>query len=492
MEHRIIIPSLSGVSTPSELGIDYYPALKGHSLADVFKLLDARSKLEVLEQISTQAKCSIKEVMYFLQYEWRGFWARKKQVPPDGDWAWWMVLAGRGFGKTRTGAQWVIERAWQEKGPIALVGQTAADVRDVMIHGPGGIIQNSPPWFKPKFNPSAAKLTWPNGTYANSYSGDYPSQVRGPQFGTAWLDEAAKLRFPGWDGKRGRKGSRGEYGGLLDNLDMALRVGQDPKGLMTTTPRPLPFIIKGINDPEIAVTRGTTMENRGNISARRISSMIKRYRGTELGNQEILGAVIEANPNALWDQEIIDRHRTYNKGFYDLIVVGVDPSGSERGDKCGIIVVARGRIDGEDHFFVLDDMSIQGHPDLWSAQVALAFHRYKANSVIAEINYGGRMVESTLRVKDRHLIVEVIHATQSKRLRAEPFAVLYKAGKVHHVGSLSDLETQMTTWEPGMPSPDLIDALVWGLHFLSQSSGNSSLMDANDSVGRGDYDDGYD
>ncbi len=472
-----VIRATGKVDTPSKLGFARWDGLGEHSLADLFTLLSEKEKVDFLVRIALEAKVRLDEVLMLLKYEWRGFWARRKQLPPGGNWTWWLVMAGRGFGKTRTGAQWIIERAWQGKGPIALIGHTAKDVRNVMVYGPGGIMANSPPWFKPKHDASKATLTWPNGVRAMTFSGDYPDQLRGPENWTAWVDEVAKLRYPGWDGM-GRSGTRGAHGGLLDNLAMGMRVGHDPRVLLTSTPRNLPLFHKAIANPKCVVVRGATMEN-NNLPAEFVAEVIRTYKGTTLGDQELLGALIEDNPNALWTKKDIYPYRTYERIYCDTIVVGVDPSGSESGNVCGIVVVGRKRINGVDHFFVLDDMSIGGHPDVWSAQVASAYNKYEANMVVAEANYGGKMVESTLRVKERRIPVKIVHATKSKRLRAEPVSVLYRNGEVHHVGVHANLETEMTTWEPGMASPNLIDALVWAITYLEERSSKSRVGSAN-------------
>lgn len=439
-----------GFERPSNLG--------SYSLADVFRFISGKKRDEWIRRIAANVGVSELEVWAYLRYSWRGFWAREKQIPPPGKWVWWAILAGRGFGKTRTGAEWIIECAADGHDPIALVGQTAADVRDVMISGPGGILKNSPPWFMPEFNPSMRRLTWPNGVIATMFSGDKPDQLRGPQFARAWVDELAKMYAPGWI-KTGKKGSRGEHGGVMDNLEFALRIGPNPCGLITTTPRPIPAIKAMLTDPDVVVVTGSSLENKNNVS--NINRVMRRYSGTRLARQELDGEVLDDNPHALWDRSKIDDNRTLNPPDFYRIVVAIDPSGSEDGNECGIIVAGVAHVGGESHLYILDDVSIQGLPSVWASSAIAAYHKWPADLIVAESNFGGAMVGTTLQAVDEDVRFELIHASRGKYVRAEPVSALYSQNRGHHVGVFVVLEDEMCSWQPGMPSPNRLDAAVW-------------------------------
>lgn len=386
-----------------------------------------------------------------LIYDWT-FWAREKQLPPAGDWLVWLIRSGRGFGKTRTGAEWVIDRARNGPySPIALVGQSKADVRDTMIEiGESSIIKRSPPWFMPKYEPSKRRLTWPNGMVAIAYSGDEPDQLRGPQHGTAWVDELAKFKYP-------RE--------TWDNLMFGLRVGDRPQVCVTTTPRPIQIILDLVKDANTVDVVGSSFENRGNLSAAFFDVVLKPYIGTRLGRQEVEGEILTDVPGALWRLSQIEALRARQAPALKRIVIGVDPPGSTA--HCGIVVVGR---DAADHGYVLDDCSIQGTPAEWALAVMAAYQRWQADCVVAEVNQGGDMVEHTLRtVRDkrdqpfgRFAHIKQVRATRGKLTRAEPVSALYEQNRAHHVGAFAELETQMTTWVAGEgESPDRMDALVW-------------------------------
>ena len=387
-----------------------------------------------------------------LLYDWE-FWARPKQLPPAGDWLTWLLYSGRGFGKTRTGAEWVINRAKNGPyAPIALIGQSVADVRDTMIEiGESSIIKISPPWFMPKYEPSKRRLTWPNGVIATTFSGDEPDQLRGPQHGTAWVDELAKFKYPQ---------------DTWDNLLFGLRIGDKPQICVTTTPRPIPLVVDLVKDPKTVAVKGTTKENSANLSPVFIDTVIRKYEGTRLGRQELDGDILTDVPGALWKLSQIEtlRIRRLEPHQIKRIVVGVDPPGTTA--DCGIVVVAIGK-DGKG--YVLDDRSRDGTPAEWGRAVVDAFTHWQADCIVAETNQGGDMVAHTIRtIRDyndhpigKNLPIKQVRATRSKHTRAEPVSALYEQNRAHHVGAFAELEMQMTTWLPGDESPDRMDALVW-------------------------------
>lgn len=393
-----------------------------------------------------------------LLYNWY-FWARDKQLTPPDPWSVWLILSGRGFGKTRTGAQWIRARAESGKySRFALIAETAADARDVMVEGESGIMAVSPPSFRPKYEPSKRRLTWPNGAVATTYSGDEPDQLRGPNFDSAWADEPAKWRYATQ---------------VWDNLEMALRLGDNPQVVATTTPRPIPLIKSLIADPQTVVTRGHTDENRENLSETFIHRVVRRYEGTRLGRQELAGEVLDDNPGALWQRDRIEELRVAKLPDLERIVVAVDPQAADPNEtsdeetaETGIVVV--GRTGGRDpHAFVLEDGSCRDTPNNWGLAVISAYSKWRADRVVAEINNGGAMVQYVIltvaRDQGQTVPYKAVHASRGKVTRAEPVAALYEQGKVHHVGMFAELEDQLCQWEPGQKSPDRLDALVWGL-----------------------------
>lgn len=393
-----------------------------------------------------------------LLHDW-SIWARDKQLPPDGEWRVWLILAGRGFGKTRTGAEWV--RGLAESGTvgrIALVGETAADVRDVMVEGESGVLACSPPWARPRYEPSKRRLTWPNGAVATCFSADDPDQLRGPQFAAAWADEIAKWR----------------YEAAWDNLMLGLRLGSDPRCVATTTPKPRKWLTRLMDDPRTALTRGGTRENAANLAPAFLEQILSRYDGTRIGRQEIDGAYLTETPGALWNRACVDACRAQDAPDLDRVVVAVDPavtSGVDA-DETGIVVAGR---DGDGVFWVLEDLSGRFSPDLWARAAAAAFARHRADAVVCEVNQGGDLVIATLRTVDPALPVRGVRATRGKRVRAEPVAALYEQGRVRHVGRFDALEDQLTGFSgaAGDASPDRLDALVWAITDLLSGPGDA-------------------
>ncbi len=387
-----------------------------------------------------------------LEWEWDRFWARPKQVPPTGDWRFWLVLAGRGFGKTRSGAQ--ATRTRVESGQakrIALVGETAADVRKVMIEGESGILACSPPWFMPRYEPSKRQLTWPNGAIATTYSADEPDQLRGPQHDFAWVDELAKWRYPdAWD-----------------QLCMGLRLGSDPRAVITTTPRPTQIIKDLLADPLCKSTRGSTYENRGNVAPKWLSLILGKYEGTRLGRQELDAEMLEDAPGALWKRDRLELDRVSSIPEMIRVVVAIDPSVSSdsKTAETGIIVAGLGT---DFHGYVLADGSIvQPTPEEWGSEALSLYHTHHADRIIGEVNNGGDLVEANIRAieKSEPVSFKQVRASRGKQVRAEPIAALYEQSRVHHVGMFPLLEDQLCQWEPGVSpwSPNRLDALVWAL-----------------------------
>lgn len=387
-----------------------------------------------------------------LLYEW-AVWARPNQLPPPGDWRTWLVLAGRGFGKTRTGAELV--RARVEAGAasrVALVGQTAADVRDVMIEGESGILAVSPPWFEPKYEPSKRRLTWPNGAIATAYSADEPRQLRGPQHDFAWADELAS-----WTTSE-----------AWDQLMFGLRLGADPRVVVTTTPRPTKVIRDLIADPTTHVTRGSTYDNRANLAPAFFEQIIRKYEGTRLGRQELYAEVLDDVPGALWTRAMLEAARGHPLPDLVRVVVAIDPAvtSGEDADETGIVVAGK---DAAGEYHVLADRSCRMSPDGWATRAVTAFDEFRADRIVAEVNNGGDLVEATIRTVRRNVPYRKVHASRGKRVRAEPIAALYEQGRVRHHGNLNALEDQMVTFVPDGSdgSPDRVDALVWALTELS-------------------------
>jgi phage terminase large subunit-like protein len=375
--------------------------------------------------------------------------ARVKQIPPEWDWFVWLILSGRGFGKTWTGANWTIERAaLYPEYPIAIIGQTKADVRDTMVElGDSSILKQSPAGFMPEYEPSKRRLVWPNGAIGIIYSGDEPGQLRGPQHGSAWIDELSKFKYPQetWD-----------------MMEFGLRLGDKPQVAVTNTPRPIPLIKALRKAATTAVVEGSTYENEANLSPSFLARIKDKYEGTTLGRQELHGEIIEDVPGALWKRTDIENNRVTAIPDLVRIVVAIDPAttSNEDSDETGIVVAG---ISADKQGYVLDDKSLRASPHGWASEAVAAYNKYKADRIVAETNNGGDMVEETITTVNARVAFKQVHASRSKQTRAEPIAALYEQGKVHHVGSFAEMEDQMCSWLPGDKSPDRMDALVWAL-----------------------------
>lgn len=414
-----------------------------------------------------------------LKYHWP-FWARPDQLPPEGLWTTWLILAGRGYGKTRCGSEWVRQVAFDNPGClIALVGETAADARKVMVEGNAGILQTSPPEFMPEYSPANRQLTWPNGSMAFTYNATQPDQLRGPQHHFAWCDEIAKWQYmqESWD-----------------QLQFGLRLGTNPQQIVTTTPRPLPLIKKLINDPDTVVTRGRTYDNAANLAGPFLKQIEERYGGTRLGRQELEGEVLEDIPGALWSRSSIDLNRRPEAPVeLQRIVVAIDPAASseEGSDETGIVCVGLARdADGYNRGYVLADRSLRGSPDEWARAAVALYREFEADRIVAEKNQGGDMVEAVIRAVDRNVPITLVHATRGKFVRAEPISALYEQHRVHHIGRFDELEDQMCTfamdYNRANGSPDRMDALVWGLSFLFDKM-TGRRRNQNDDKDKDDY-----
>ncbi|MGB3808907.1 MAG: terminase family protein [Parvibaculum sp.] len=386
--------------------------------------------------------------MAWLLDEW-SVWARDDQIAPPGEWTTWLVLGGRGAGKTRAGAEWIRGLAERgEAGRIALVGETFGDVREVMIDGASGLCALGGT-NRPRFEASRKRLLWPNGAVAQAFSASEPESLRGPQFDAAWADELGKWRHAetAWD-----------------MLQFGLRLGTRPRQVVTTTPRPVPILKRLLADETTAVTRASTYANRANLADAFFRSVISRYEGTRLGRQELDAELIEDNPDALWSRETIDNARVRAAPELVRIVVAVDPPATSgpQADECGIVVAG---IADDGRAYVLDDRSMGGlTPLTWASRAAKAFRDHEADRIVAESNQGGEMVSTIMRQVMPTAPLRLVRATRGKRLRAEPVAALYERGFVSHVGALARLEDQMCDFVPSMgKSPDRVDALVWAL-----------------------------
>ena len=387
------------------------------------------------------------------------------QLPPEGDWRSWVVMGGRGAGKTRAGAEWV-RRQVEGAGPkdkgrcarIALVGETLDQTRDVMIFGESGILACSPPDRRPEWQASRKRLIWPNGAVAQVFSAHDPEALRGPQFDGAWVDELAK-----W--KRAQE--------AWDMLQFALRLGEHPQVCVTTTPRTVGVLKDLLAAPSTVVSHAPTEANRANLASSFLEEVQRRYAGTRLGRQELEGALLEDCEGALWSSALLEACRIDIVPELDRIVVAVDPpAGSKTGaDECGIVVVGV-QCKGTPKDWkavVLEDASLQGAtPHKWASAAIAAVKRWSAERLVVEVNQGGDMVSAVIRQIDPMAAITAVHASRGKAARAEPVAALYEQGRVSHTRDLAELEDQMCLMTAhgydGKGSPDRVDALVWALH----------------------------
>jgi len=390
------------------------------------------------------------------EYSWP-LMARENQTPPTGLWTAWILLAGRGFGKTRAGAEWVRAQVESGKaGRIALVARTPAEIRDTMIEGPSGLLSICPPWAMPEYESTKKQLTWPNGATAFLFSSYEPDQLRGPQFDAAWCDELASWKYP-----------RDTW----DTLAFALRFGVDPRCVVTTTPKPIALLRELVARPDVVVTRGTTYDNEDNLAPGFYAHIRATYEGTRTGRQEIHADLLDQSEDALWDRQWIDDGRV-ERAPESLVevVVAIDPavSSNPRSSETGIVVAG---VDSDKHCYVLADGSDRMSPSKWAERAIALYDKHSADRIIGETNNGGDLVREVLRTASggKTFRFIAVNASRGKYARAEPISALYEQGKVHHVGTFPDLEDQMCTWTPKNSyeiSPDRMDALVWAISHL--------------------------
>lgn len=382
-----------------------------------------------------------------------------KQVPPGGDWSIWILISGRGFGKTRACAEAAFWQAVCWPGSIGgVIAPTHDSLKKICIHGKSGLASVIPQECLVRPIPRTYPMTielW-NGSIIEGYSADAADRLRGPEFDWAWVDELAV--FDGLD-------AEGEDS-PWSMLQFCMRSGRfgDPKQFIATTPRPRKVIRELVKRPDVHVVRGSSYENRPNLAESWYRHLVSRYEGTRLGRQEIGGELLEDIEGALWTLQMIDQHRVQNYPDLERVVVGVDPPGSIA--ECGIVVAGKyGK-----HRYVLDDRSRAGSPREWATAVVRAYTDYDADAIVVETNFGGQMVRNTIEQVQPYLPIIEVRASRGKQVRAEPISALYEQGRAHHVGgSFSELEDQMTTWVQGDPSPDRMDALVWAMTELEQS-----------------------
>lgn len=393
------------------------------------------------------------------------FWAMSHQLPPMGDWRTWVVMGGRGAGKTRAGAEWVRAKVEGARpgdpglcSRVALIGETVDQTRDVMVYGESGILACSPPDRRPEWQATRKRLVWPNGAVAQVFSAHDPEALRGPQFDAAWVDELAK-----W--KRAQE--------AWDMLQFALRLGDHPQVCVTTTPRTVGILKTLLQSSSTVVTHAPTQANKANLASSFLEEVERRYAGTRLGRQELDGVLLEDSEGALWGSAMLEGCRVECSPEVDRIVVAVDPPAGSKSssDECGIVVVGV-QCKGppiEWRAVVLEDASVQGaSPDAWARAAIAARDRWDAERLVAEVNQGGDMVSAVIRQVDAMVPITAVHASRGKAARAEPVAALYEQGRVSHVRGLSELEDQMCRMTAqgyeGKGSPDRVDALVWALH----------------------------
>lgn len=430
------------------MGRDLGGILINRSLLEHFRLLPGAVRRNLLDRHGEDA------LLYALSGEGG---LRPTQMAPPGDWSIWMILAGRGFGKTHAGTEWVHSKAAEGGQRIALIAPTLDLARAVMVEGESGLLARAPAGLDVRWQPSTKRVQWSNGSEARLFSGSEPDSLRGGQFHYAWGDE-----FAHWPGGQD----------ALMNLRMATRLGDKPQILLTTTPLPIRWLKELMAERDVVVTRGGTHDNAANLPAAYLARLEQRFGGTATGRQEMQGEIVEDIEGALWTRARIEACRLVAAPPFNRVVVGVDPPAG--GGTCGIVVAAI----ADDHkAYVLEDASVSAErPEQWARAVVMSADRWQADRVVAEVNQGGEMVMAMLRSVDAALPVLPVRATRGKVVRAEPVAALYSEGRVHHVGVFSAMEDQLCGLlvdgryaGPGQ-SPDRADALVWALTALMLSN----------------------
>lgn len=407
-----------------------------------------------------------------LSHYWPHF-ARPEQLAPNGNWMIWMFLGGRGAGKTRAGAEWIRHKVRSGCKRIALIAPTYLDAREVMIDGQSGLCSIGFPSERPIFEVSRRRLVWPNGAVGHVFSAQDPDGLRGPQFDAAWADEFCAWAYPD---------------DTLSNLRFGLRLGQNPKLVMTSTPRPLPFLRSLLSEKGVVTSHATTMSNAAYLSESFMDNIMDIYGGTTLGRQELMGEILDDVEGALWTISLLKRARLETVPFLNKKIVSIDPpvSSGPKADQCGIIVVGQGysldKNQRRHHAYVLEDASLQGlSPERWAKHAVKIMEKWDADYILIEINQGGEMVKSVFKAIGANIRIKTVRASKSKTARAEPVAALYEQGRVHHVGYFPLLEEELCAM--GLPranggasrnaSPDRADALVWAINDLLLDGENS-------------------
>lgn len=430
------------------------------SKMDKFRMLPREQREQRLAQLTDEEKIA-------LNYAWN-MWARPTQLlpvrinPATGKaWVCWLVQAGRGYGKTRTGVETV--RQWVREGSnpiIHVIAPTNGDLNKVILDGPAGFVACCDPRELVNINRGTMTLIFANGVKVLLFSAEEPERLRGPQCYKLWADELAAWKYP----ER-----------TWDNAMFGLRLGTDPQVVVSTTPKPISIIKKIASDPNTIVTRGATYENKHNLAPSFLAQVVAKYQGTRLGRQELYAELLEDNPGALWNYTLLEKLRVGATDFKTMrrIVIGVDPSASssETSDECGIVACGEGP-ESPPHYYALEDKSLIAHPNLWARAAVSLYHALNADCIVAEKNNGGEMVEAVLHHVDANVPVKLVTASRGKLTRAEPIAALYEQQRCHHVGMFAVMESQMCDYNPATSteSPDRMDALVWAMTELSSHS----------------------
>lgn len=440
------------------------------SLLDSLVSLTEEQRASALADLSDEEACA-------LLHDWQ-LWAREGQVEPAGEWTYWLVMAGRGYGKTRIGAEWTRKRALSGRfGLVNLIGATADDARDIMIEGESGILAVCAPWERPTYLVSKRRLEWPNGCRSLIFTADEPDRLRGKQHESLWADELAAWR----------------YAEAWDQAMFGLRIGPDPRAVVTTTPRPRQIVRELLEHPGTVVTRGSTYDNRANLHPQFFDTIIRKYEGTTLGRQELDAELLDEIPGALWTRALLDELQVATLPALGRTVVGVDPNASadEHANDAGIIIAAV-NADTKGHAVVLADRSCGGGPEKWARAVVNAYHdpALRPDRVVAEKNNGGEMVRMVIHALDPNVPVTLVNASKGKYARAEPVAALYEQRRVKHYRDpagagakrpLADLEDEMVTFVKDADwSPDRMDAMVWALTDLLLEGSDLELSAWND------------
>jgi phage terminase large subunit-like protein len=385
--------------------------------------------------------------------------ARANQLAPPGDWNIWMILAGRGFGKTRSAAETI--KKWATSGQykrIALIANTIQEARQVMVEGESGLLSISEESEKLLFLPTRRLLKWPNDAIATLYGAEHYEQLRGPQFDAAWIDEFAKFQYP----KE-----------TFEQLSFALRLGKNPRTIITTTPRPVQFIRDLMAREDVVTVHGTSLENIDNLSPTFLKQL-EYLKGTRLEAQEIYAEIVDDNQNTFWSWEDIEKCYKSPPHFLSNVVIGVDPAltSNKNSDETGIIVVG---MDGFGKGYVLDDLSISAAPEIWAKRVVDAYRKYLARLIVIERNAGGELLINLLKSTDDSIKLKTVYANISKSARAEPIVILYQKKRIYHARQFHKLELQMATYEPKSKSPDRLDAMVWAMTELFNINAQSQI-----------------